>query len=303
MNGSITRRWRLHVAEPVDQASGLRRLLARTPVRSVTVVGGKSGIGRSAILVNVAAALSRSGRSVLVLDQNQGRSTAAAYLGIHSAKDLKEVIEGRLNLTDIVVTGMGGVRLISGTHAFHTPGNLPQTEEQRLTQAFSRMEPKVDFLLVDAPAGDAIHTPSSSLAAHEVVVVVSPQRESITSAYALIKRLSWDFARRRFHIVVNRVRSGTQADALFDNLSFTAKQFLGLELEFCGAVPEDAAMREAVRLREPVIDSHPNAMSAIGCRLIAGVMAQWSYPGEGHHGGFVRRPFEHNPLTTMSENS
>jgi flagellar biosynthesis protein FlhG len=266
-------------------------------------VGGKRGIGRSAVLVNVAAALTSMGRSVLVLDQNDGRSTAAGYLGVNSVNDLKEVIEGRLNLADIVVTGMGGVRLINGARAFHALGNLPQTEEQRLTRAFSHMEPKVDFILVDAPANEAIHTPSATLAAQEVILVVSPQPESITSAYALIKRLSWDFARRRFHIVVNRVRSGAQADALFDNLSSTARRYLGLELEFCGAVPEDVALRDALRLRQPVITVRPNAMSAIGCRLIAGVMAQWSYPVEDRLAGLATRPFERSRLTTMSENS
>lgn len=288
---------------PFDQASGLRRLLARDAVRSVTVVGGKSGIGRSVLLVNVAAALSRLGRSVAVLDQNQGRNSAAAYLGLDQGQDLKEVIEGRLDLSDIVKTSAAGVRLICGAHAFHVLGNLPQPEEERLARAFSRMEPKVDFILVDAPAGDAIQTPSCSLAAQEVILVVSPQPDSITSAYALIKRLAWDFARRRFHIVVNRVRSGAQADALFDNLATTAKRFLGLKLEFCGAVPEDAALRDAVRMRRPVIDVYPNAMSSIGCRLIAGAMDQWSYPGEDRQAGFAQRLVRGGHLTTMSENS
>ena len=287
---------------PLDQASGLRRLLGKHPVRIVTVVGGKRGIGRTAVVVNVAAALTRIGRSVMVLDQNQGRSTAAAYLDVHPERDLQDVLEGRAQLPQVVETGAGGVRLVRGAAAFHTLGNLSQPEEERLTQAFSCMEPKIDFILVDAPAGDAIQTPSPSLSAQEVILVVSPQGESITSAYALIKRLSWDFARRRFHIVVNRVRSGAQADALFDNLASTAKRFLGLELEFCGAMPEDPAIRESLRLRRPIIDTHPNAMAAIGCRLIAGVMDQWSHIEEDCSPDYVQNLVGNNQFTTLSEN-
>ena len=42
-----------------DQAEGLRRLLARDTVRVVTLTSGRAGVGKTNIVVNLAAALAK----------------------------------------------------------------------------------------------------------------------------------------------------------------------------------------------------------------------------------------------------
>jgi flagellar biosynthesis protein FlhG len=283
--------WRgiVAVSAATDQSAGLRRLLARKLVRSVTLVGGKPGIGRTAVLSNVAVALARLGRSVLLLDQNGGRACAAARLGLSPGRDLAEVIERGLPLEEAIVHAPEGLRVLRGARAFDLLGNLPPAAEERLGQAFERLQPRLDYILVDAPAGDAVHTPSLSLGSQEVIVMVSPHPESVTRAYALVERLSWDLARRRFYILANGVRSPEQGGILYDNIARTARALLNLQLEYLGCVPEDDALRKACRLRQPVSRLFPASAASVACAVVADAIDQWPFPGEDCLDGDVQR--------------
>jgi flagellar biosynthesis protein FlhG len=278
----------------------LRRLLSRNFVRSVTFVGGKGGIGRTAVLCSIAAALSRQGRSVLLLDQNRGRASAIAGLGLSRGRDLADHIEHDIALEEIVQQGPDGLRLVAAARAFDLMGRQVPAREDQLARRFERLAPRLDYLLVDAPAGEAIHSPSLSLASQEVVVMVSPQPESVTGAYALMRRLSWDLASRRFHIVANRVRSAEQGDILFDNIACATRRYLSLDLDYLGCVPEDDAMRRAGRLRQPLHRLFPGAAAAVACGLLAEAIDQWPYPGEDCLDGIVQRLLRPRPAAAFS---
>lgn len=283
-----------------DQSAGLRRLLSRDFVRSVTLVGGKGGIGRTAVLSGIATALSRQGRSVLLLDQNSGRASAIARLGLSRGRDLLEVIEREAALEEIVQHGADGLRLVAAAGAFDRIARLAPTREERLARAFEQLVPKLDYVLVDAPAGDALHAPALSLAAEEVIVMVSPQPESVTGAYSLIRRLSWDLARRRFHIVANRVRSPEQGSILYDNIARTARSYLNVSLEYLGFVPDDDAMRKAGRLRQPLNRLFPDSPAAVACGMLADAIDQWPFPGEDLLDGIVQRLLQPPRITALS---
>lgn len=283
-----------------DQSAGLRRLLSRDFVRSVTLVGGKGGIGRTAVLSGIATALSRQGRSVLLLDQNSGRSSAIARLGLSRGRDLIEVIEREAALEEIVQHGADGLRLVAAARAFDRIARLAPTREERLARAFEQLAPKLDYVLVDAPAGDALHSPALSLASEEVIVMVSPQPESVTGAYSLIRRLSWDLARRRFHIVANRVRSPEQGSILYDNIARTARSYLNVSLEYLGCVPDDDAMRKAGRLRQPLSRLFPDSPAAVACGMLADAIDQWPFPGEDLLDGIVQRLLHPPRITELS---
>ena len=73
-----------HDEVALDQAAGLRRLLARaSPARS-PLLGGR-GAGARAVRANLAVALARRGRGVLVLDCARGRGSAGWLLAAQPA--------------------------------------------------------------------------------------------------------------------------------------------------------------------------------------------------------------------------
>ncbi|MCL4470931.1 MAG: AAA family ATPase [Gammaproteobacteria bacterium] len=274
-----------------DQAEGLRRLLARDSVRVVTLTSGRTGAGKTNVVVNLAAALAKRGRHVLVLDEQQGKDSTETLLGLSSHYNLMHVIRREKTLEEVILHGPEGVDIVSAGQGLRVLGELGQEDQDRLVQSFSHLSKTVDVVLVDAVAGIASNVLPLSLASQEIVIVVSQHPSSITDAYALIKVLNQRFAIQRFHILASKVLNEPEALALFSNMAEVAERFLDVSLDFMGYVPFDEKMKQSARIFRPVVDAFPAASSAKAVRNLAETMEQWPYPsGEnGRLEAFMQR--------------
>jgi flagellar biosynthesis protein FlhG len=272
-----------------DQAEGLRRLFARSLVRSVAFVGGEAGIGRSALVANLAVALARRGQSVCVVERDPEGPSPGERLGLAQSLDLAAVIRRDSSLPTIIGNGPEGVRFVRARGAGRLLARLPADEEVRLSEAFSLLDPSVDMLLVDAPMGSGDEAVSCAVAASEIVLVAPAGRDGITHAYALVKRLMRDAPVRRVHLVVTRARGLDHAQAIHDNLSATARRFLSVSVAWLGWVPEDPDMSKALRLHQAVSCAFPTSASALALGEMADTLLHWPYAGEDCLDGFVHR--------------
>ena len=261
-----------------DQAEGLRRLLAQDTVRVVTLTSGRTGVGKTNIVVNLAAALAKRGRRVLVLDEQQGKGSMETLLGLTARYDLMHVIRREKTLDEVMLRGPEGVDIVSAGNGLRVLGELGQEDQDSLVQSFRQLSKMVDVVLVDAIAGVASNVLPLSLASQEIVIVVSQHPSSIKDAYALIKVLNQNFAMHRFHILASKVRNEQEARALYNNMAEVAVRFLDVSLDFMGYVPFDEKLRQAARICRPVVDAFPAAESARALRDLAETLEQWPQP-------------------------
>lgn len=287
-----------------DQAEGLRRLLAGDFVRIVTVTGGKAGVGKTSLVVNLAAALARRGKKVMVLDEQQGQDGVVGRLGLTPRFDLMDVANREKTLEEVMLSGPEGVFVVPAGRAMEALPSLDAAGQSWLIRAFGNLADPPDVLLVDAASGIAGHMLPPSLAAQELIVAVSPQSISITDSYALIKVLRLGFARQRFHILVNRVQDDEEALRIFNNLAEVAGRFLDVSLEFMGCVPEDVSLRQANRLGRPVVDVFPQSASASAVRGLAETVERWPSPNGDHArlDGFMQRLIQSSRIAAGSLN-
>lgn len=254
----------------VDQAEGLRRLLVRNHIQVVTVVAGKHGVGCTSTTINLATAMARSGKEVLVLDENQAPNNFLDHLGLYAKYDLLDVAQEKCKLHEAVLSTKG-FSVLSTARAMYSLAQLKQAEQQRLQNALTEVGNGVDVMLVDAamPAlsragGLAGHAGvSSSLASGvSLLVVVDATASGITDSYALIKRLALENARLQFEIVVNKVVDEQAAMTVFGNMAKVARRNLTARLEYLGYIPHDDRLKRATQLGKPVVEAFPNAVSS-----------------------------------------
>jgi len=70
--------------------TSLERLLR--PVRVIAVTGGKGGVGKTSVAVNLATALARRGRRVVLMDGDLGLANADVLLGLSPPYTLAHVL-------------------------------------------------------------------------------------------------------------------------------------------------------------------------------------------------------------------
>jgi flagellar biosynthesis protein FlhG len=282
-----------------DQAEGLRRLLNRNFVRVVTVTAGRTGVGKTQAVINLATALARRGRKVMVFDEQAGKNNLEYALGLPGQYDLLDVVRRERHLEEVLLSGPPGVEIVPAARGVKALADLTPSEQEWLVQSFHTLSDSVDVVLIDAVAGLADHALSLTLAAQEVVVTLSRDPASITDAYALIKRLSRDYAKQRFRILVSKVRETGEGETIFKNFAATAQRFLGVNILFMGEVPYEEELRQAARLKQPVVDAFPASDAAAAFRRLAETVDEWPCPREDNSrlDGFMQRLIMNSRLT------
>jgi flagellar biosynthesis protein FlhG len=272
-----------------DQAEGLRRILSFSHARTIAVVAGTRGAGATSCVVNLARALSRHGRRVLMVDENFSAQNIAESLGVRVRFDLKHVIAGYCTLNDALVQVAADITLLPASRAAHALPRLDLLAEQRAIACFAELDRSADIVLLDA-RNDA-HEPSAfANAAQEVIVVVSPGPSSITGGYAAMKRMSRTHGRRRFHIIVNRAQDSENAQLIYNNMAQLAGKNLDVGLEFMGAIPHDPALSEAAS-RYAALHAEPFTDASRRFSEQASAMLRWSAPQDdvGRLDSFMQR--------------
>lgn len=262
----------------VDQASGLRRMVAPQPVRAIAVTGGKGGVGKTNVSVNLAVAMSEMGHRVMLLDADLGLANIDVVLGLHPKYDISHVLSGERSLEEVVIDGPAGMRVIPGASGIQALAGMGSAEHTGLIRAFSDMSGDLDTLIVDTAAGISDTVLSFSRASNEVVVVVCDEPASITDAYAIIKLLNRDYGHQRFRILANMVRSAQEGRDLYNKMCRVTDRYLDVMLSYMGAIPYDDSLRRAVRAQRPVVQAFPRSRVAQGFRNLAKKVESWPQP-------------------------
>lgn len=263
----------------VDQASGLRSMVNPSPIRAVAVTGGKGGVGKTNVSVNLGVAAAEMGKKVMLLDADLGLANIDVVLGLHPEYDLSHVMRGERNLGEILVEGPAGMKVIPGASGVQSLAELSTAEHTGLIRAFSEVAGDTELMIIDTAAGISDTVLSFSRASHEIVVVVCDEPASITDAYAIIKLLHRDYGHQRFRILANMVRSAQEGRELYNKMCRVTDRYLDVTLGFMGAVPFDDSLRKAVRSQRPVVQAFPRSRIAQVFRNLAKKIDTWPQPG------------------------
>ena len=245
------------------------------PVQVIAVTGGKGGVGKSNISVNLSLALAQLQRRVILLDADLGLANIDVLLGIRARKTIADVLSGECDLRDILVTGPGGVRIVPAASGVQRMAALTPQQHGALIQAFSSLSDQLDILIIDTAAGISDTVVSFVSAAQEVVVVVCDEPSSITDAYALIKLLNTEHHIQRVRVIANMVHNPKEGQLLFQKLSQVCDRFLDISLQYVGAIPADENVRKAVQRQKPVLEYAPRSKAALAFKQIASKIEQW----------------------------
>ena len=265
---------------PSHQASSLLAGAAppRRRCRAITVAGGKGGVGKSTVAVNLGMSLSMAGHDVMLLDADMGLANVDVLLGLAPSRHIGHLLDGHCTLVDLLLTAPHGLRVIPAGSGARRLAQLGSAEHAAIIRAFDELVQPPKYRLVDTAAGLSDSVAMFAAAADDVVLVVCDEPASITDAYALIKVLSRDFAVRRFRMVANMVRNEGEARQLHHKLSRVSDRFLDVVIEFSGWVPHDERLRQAIKQQSAVVDRWPSSRSALAFKQLAGAVDRWEEP-------------------------
>ncbi len=210
----------------------------RTPghrTHTISITGGKGGVGKTSIALKMAKMLAGNGHRVLLIDCDTNLSNTAVKLGLPLSDNFMDLVTAKKSFEECLHVD-GNFHLLSACN-----GNLELFErdiefDRLLIDVISTHEKDYDFVLLDCPAGLSKTSLTLNAYSDKRIVVVTPDRSSITDSYSLIKILNTRFGVNENHLLVNKVSSLSQYQRMVRTLGETVDNFLTARLRVLGYV-------------------------------------------------------------------
>ncbi|PCJ50043.1 MAG: cobyrinic acid a,c-diamide synthase [Gammaproteobacteria bacterium] len=251
---------------------------ALKPVKVISVSGGKGGVGKSNVTINIAISLAKMGKKVMIMDADLGLANIDIMLGLRVTQNLSHVLKGECELEDIILEGPEGIKIIPASSGTKEMAQLSEMEHVGLIRAFGSLSSQIDVLIVDTAAGIADNVISFAQASQDLLMVICDEPTSITDAYALMKILSMDHGIFRFRIVANMIRNPKEGRNLFAKLTRVTDQFLDVALDYVGSIPFDENVRKSVRKQQALVTLYPSSPAAVAMKKLATKINEWPVP-------------------------
>lgn len=265
-----------YVSKPVDpqellaraQALLQRSMYSQVPMAwTIAVMGAKGGVGVTTVAVNLAAALTTQGRSVVLAEMRAHHGTVGYSLKMAPTQGLGDLLAiepsqiGRKEVARSVVRHASGLGvLVAPRGKFDQPLSVLQIET-----ILDVLASEVEYLIVDlAPlGGEAMQAALEK--ADQILLVTEPEFLSVTCAQVSLETIKeWGLFDRVGLVIVSRSRSSMLMK------STEVESQLGAQVATT-IPPAPEAFHEVARLGAPIVIAKPDTLAAEG--LVA--LANW----------------------------
>ncbi|MCB2214720.1 MinD/ParA family protein [Desulfofustis glycolicus] len=271
-----------------DQAHTLRSLNADQPstafaaddqVASVfSVTSGKGGVGKTAVVANIAVSLATLGKKVLIFDADLGLANIDVVFGLTPLYNLNHFFSGTKELSDILIEGPRGIKILPAGSGIQSFIRLDTRQKMLLMEGLDGLHDDFDYVLIDTEAGISENVTYFNTAAQEIILVTTPEPTAITDAYALMKLMSTTYHERHFNLIVNMVRSDNEALEVYKKLTTVANRYLDVSIDYLGSIPVDRQMNDAIRKQRAYVELFPSSKIAAAFAALAGRLCSETGP-------------------------
>ncbi len=257
----------------VSSSSAIQNHRKASGPRIIAITSGKGGVGKTNVVANLAIALSTHGKHIMVLDADLGLANLDVLLGLIPKFHLGHLINGTKELSDIVLEGPGGVRIIPAGSGIQQLTELREDQRERLMQKLLSLDAGTDFLFIDTAAGISDNVMHFLSMAGEVIVVCAPEPTAIVDAYAVIKSIIASDREKPIKLLVNSVENSQEAEQVFSQVNRVVWRFLNREVQLFGYVYADNSVHLAVKGQTSVVESFPNSRASLCFKNLARQLA------------------------------
>ncbi|MEY4830818.1 MAG: hypothetical protein RLZZ562_2614 [Planctomycetota bacterium] len=241
---------------------------ATREARVIAVASGKGGTGKSFLSTNLAVALHRMGRRVVVVDCDFGLGNAHLLLGVNPRFALHHLLSGEVDLARVLTPTPFGPELVAGGSGISGLAEFSARQFLMLARALGAVARDRDVVILDCAAGLSTQSLLTTLGAEHVLLVTNPEIAALTDAYALVKCIARYERSPDIHLVVNRVAEAGQGRPTFERLADVARRFVGRSLHYLGEITDNPAVSHRRLGQPPLIVSHEECNESKAIRSI-----------------------------------
>lgn len=241
----------MRLADPLDQASGLRRMFAPEPLFQSLGVLGPDARRTARACAALALGLGRRGHRVLVMDETRPPHNVAGLLGILPRYGLVDA--PARGLLSVVQSALEGLVLLAAQDGLNALAALPEQALLDMADEWRVRADAPEWLVLNGGDGPLQRNGLATTAGLRVLVLPG-NRASLADAYAVMKTAHSAWSGKNWLVLVEAADEG-QALSLFASLSETAQRFLGVTPLFLGCISREMPGVQPVALDAALVDA------------------------------------------------
>lgn len=227
--------------------------------RVIVCTSGKGGVGKTALVSNLATALTELGQDVVAVDANLTTPNLGLHLGLHLApKTLHDVLRGKAKLKNATYPHPLGFKIVPASMSVN---DLKGVDVGILPEVTLNLLGKADFIVMDCAAGLGREAVGAITAADEVLLVTNPDLPSVADALKTIK-VAEELNKKVIGVVVNRIKGKWH-----ELTKSEIEEMLGMPV--LAEIPEDKNVSKSIAIKRPIVDYDPHSPAAVEIRRLA----------------------------------
>ncbi len=261
----------------MDQAANLRKIMNKdlpinedspkkeNKAKVISISSGKGGVGKTNFAINFSISLSRLNYKVVIIDADIGLSNIEILAGVNMNYTLADIVLSDKTIFDIMGNGPEGIKIISGGSGLKELKLFDNDNILKLMHEIEKLQSTVDFIIIDTGAGISPAVTDFIMTSSELIVICTPDPTSLMDSYTLIKSVIHTEYKGNINVVTNLVSDRNEGKEIFNKLSNTTNNFLGVQIDYLGYIERSELVTQGIRNQIPFTVSHPN--NAISKRI------------------------------------
>lgn len=226
--------------------------------RIIVIASGKGGVGKTTSAINIGAALNKFGKDVILVDANLTTPNIGLHLGAPTVPiSLTHVLAGKAKLHEAIYEHHSGMKVLPSSISIYA-GKI---NSERLSEIAKKLKNYGEIIIFDSPAGLGKDVVNTIEAGDDVLIITQAEMPALTDALKTIK-LAEQLDKNIKGVVLTRFRKKNHEMPL-DSIESM------LEKDVISVIPEDDAVKQALRMRDAVIHTHPTSKASRSYRELA----------------------------------
>jgi flagellar biosynthesis protein FlhG len=226
-------------------------------VKTISITGGKGGVGKTSVAIKVAQTLVKSGSKVLLIDCDYNLSNTSIKLGLPLNRSFMQLLSSELDFEECIYKD-GNFHMLSACNGDLDLFDSDHQLEHFIIDIMREHQHQYDYVILDSPAGLTRGILTLNAYCDYRFVVVTPDRSSLTDSYSLIKILNHKYGVKENHLVVNMIKSDRQYRRVVETMCETVENFLAGRTHILGGIdylPGDSFDKELFKAEKNAIDN------------------------------------------------